>query len=118
MTDLYRKNLLTPPDSPAEDELTQTIYDRKHTRIERIVSTGQCSPPGFWYDQEEDEWVTVLTGRAKLRFKDNAGESTIDLQAGDHLLIEAHRQHRVDWTDPQSTTIWIAVFYDNRPDDA
>ncbi|HNX20708.1 MAG TPA: cupin, partial [Acidobacteriota bacterium] len=38
-------------------------------RVERIVSTGQASPPGFWYDQERDEWVALLSGAATLLFE-------------------------------------------------
>ena len=78
-------------------------------RIERIVSTGQCSPPGFWYDQAEGEWVAVLSGEAGLRFAD---ESDVrHLKAGDFVDIAPHRRHRVEWTAPDRPTIWLAVFY-------
>ena len=74
-----------------------------------IVSTGQASPDGFWYDQREHEWVMVLRGSAKLQFQDPAEEC--HLQAGDHLHIPAHRKHRVAWTDPAAPTVWLAVFF-------
>ncbi|MGE5471503.1 MAG: cupin domain-containing protein, partial [Bacteroidota bacterium] len=66
--------------------------------IERIVSTGQASPPGFWYDQEEAEWVAVLAGAARLRFEDEVEARS--LAPGDFIYIAPHRRHRVDWTDP------------------
>jgi len=83
--------------------------DRNALRIERIVSRGHSSPPGFWYDQEDNEWVLVLTGRARLRFA--ADEGLIELGVGDCYEIAAHRKHRVEWTDPDQDTIWLAVFF-------
>jgi cupin 2 domain-containing protein len=78
-------------------------------RLERIVSTGQATPPGQWYDRETNEWVAVLHGRAGLRFE---GEDAIVVMgAGDHVLIPAHRRHRVEWTDPDEPTIWLALHY-------
>ncbi len=85
------------------------LLARPGLRIERIISTGQCSPPDFWYDQNEGEWVVLLQGEAKLRFADEADAR--HLQPGDQLDIAPHRQHRVDWTAPDQTTIWLAVFY-------
>jgi cupin 2 domain-containing protein len=77
-------------------------------RIERIVSHGQASPPGFWYDQDEAEFVTVLAGAAQLRFAD--GEA-LTMHPGDWAEIAAHRRHRVEWTDPEHPTVWLVVFY-------
>ena len=77
-------------------------------RIERIVSQGQASPPGFWYDQEEGEWVLLLAGAARVRFADETDARL--LGPGDWLDIAPHRRHRVDWTDPAVPTIWLAVF--------
>ena len=66
------------------------------------------SPQGFWYDQEQHEWVVVLSGAAQLRFED--GE-TIDMKPGDHVNIPAHRRHRVEWTTPDEPTVWLAIHY-------
>ena len=77
-------------------------------RIERILSTGQTSPPGFWYDQADDEWVVLLKGAARLRFADP--DAVVDLSPGDSLWISAGRRHRVEWTDTEATTVWLAVF--------
>jgi cupin 2 domain-containing protein len=76
-------------------------------RIERIVSTGQACPPGFWYDQPQGEWVLLIQGEAGLRFADEA--QARHLKAGDYVDIAPHRRHRVDWTRPDEDTIWLAV---------
>jgi cupin 2 domain-containing protein len=95
---------------PAElpQELTNCLLTAGDVRIERIVSRGHASPPGFWYDQDTSEWVLVVQGAGKLSFDD--GE-TLELNAGDSVLIAAHRRHRVEWTDPARPTIWLAVYF-------
>jgi cupin 2 domain-containing protein len=94
--------------APGQPELVERIADGAGVRIERIVSRGHSSPPGFWYDQREAEWVMVVAGRARLRFGDGA---TLELVAGDYTTIPAHTRHRVDWTAPDEDTIWLAVFF-------
>lgn len=76
-------------------------------RIERIVSHGQCSPPGFWYDQDWDEWVLVLQGEAGLQIQ--GCEAVLELKPGDHAWLPAGRRHRVAYTSSVETTIWLAV---------
>lgn len=90
-------------------ELVQVLAGSKGMRIERIVSRGHCSPPGFWYDQSDDEWVVLLKGEARLRFE--AGERVVHLREGDYVHIPAHQRHRVDWTAELADTVWLAVFY-------
>lgn len=91
-----------------EEAVTQ-LMRASHVRIERIVSTGHKSPPGFWYDQEEGEWVLVLAGAARLLIE---GETQARLlSAGDYVDLPAHTRHRVEWTDPDQPTVWLAVFY-------
>jgi cupin 2 domain-containing protein len=97
------------PPRLAREEVT-TLLTSSGLRIERIVSHGHASPPGFWYDQPQPEWVTVLAGRAALRFEDS--DATMRLEPGDWVHIAAHRRHRVEWTDPTQATIWLAVHYD------
>lgn len=97
------------PSAALADEQFATILQRQGLRIERIVSTGQASPPDFWYDQDEGEWVVLLQGEAKLRFADEADAR--HLRAGDFIDIAPHRRHRVDWTAPDQATVWLAVFY-------
>jgi cupin 2 domain-containing protein len=88
-------------------ELVQTLLTTPHVRIERIVSHGHSSPPGFWYDQAEHEWVALLQGAAQLAFEDE----TIALAPGDFVNIPAHRKHRVETTAPDEPTVWLAIFY-------
>jgi cupin 2 domain-containing protein len=102
-------NLLSdlPQRQAAED--VATLFTAAGVRVERIVSTGQASPPGFWYDQQEAEWVLVLAGAAALEF---AGEQTQRrLEPGDYLHIPAHVRHRVAWTDPARPTVWLAIHH-------
>jgi cupin 2 domain-containing protein len=102
-------NLFTgfPPKLGTEriDELAAS----KGLRIERIVSTGHASPPGFWYDQPWTEWVVVLSGSAGLLIEGEARPR--ELRVGDHLLLKPHQRHRVEWTDAQVPTVWLAVHY-------
>ncbi|MGO9673985.1 MAG: cupin domain-containing protein [Methylocella sp.] len=88
-------------------EQSLTLVDAEGVKIERIVSSGQASPPGFWYDQDFAEWVLVLAGSAALRLDGEAADRV--LRPGDHLFIAAHRKHRVEWTDAGAATIWLAV---------
>lgn len=75
-------------------------------RIERIVSNGQSSPPDFWYDSPDDEWVLVISGSASVAIDDG---TTYTLGAGDWLQLPAHCRHRVAWTDAAQPTVWLAV---------
>jgi cupin 2 domain-containing protein len=101
-------NLFTDlPDNLTEEEILPLLASGG-LRIERIVSTGQASPPGFWYDQEEHEWVLVLRGRGIIEYENGEQAS---LAAGDHLHIPARVRHRVRETSRREPTIWLAVFW-------
>ncbi len=100
-------NLFTDLPENLPDELLTTLLKSGNIRIERIVSHGHVSPEGFWYDQDEHEWVIVLKGAARLQFEDSIAE----MKPGDFVNIPAHRKHRVEWTTPDELTIWLAVFY-------
>ncbi|WP_319585324.1 cupin domain-containing protein [uncultured Desulfobulbus sp.] len=103
-------NLLAYRDmAKGPEERFDQLLSSGTVRIERIVSTGQASPPGFWYDQDENEWVTLLAGAAELHFEDEPGPRR--LQPGDWINIPTHCLHRVAWTDPDQPTVWLAVFY-------
>lgn len=92
-----------------EEEVVDVLVESKGIRIERIVSTGQATPEGEWYDQDRDEWVVLLRGAARLRFEDP--DESIELVPGAFLNIAAHRRHRVEWTDGDGPTVWLAVHY-------
>lgn len=100
-------NLFADLPAKLRDELITTLLEAANVRIERIVSHGHGSPPGFWYDQDQNEWVIVLKGAARLRFEDE----TIEMTPGDFINIPAHKKHRVDWTTPDEPTVWLAVHY-------
>jgi cupin 2 domain-containing protein len=102
-------NLLASLPHGLAAEQTIELVANENLRIERIVSTGQASPPGFWYDQAWAEWVLVLTGAAGVLFEGETQPRV--LRAGDYLLIPPHRRHRVAWTDPEGATVWLAVHY-------
>jgi cupin 2 domain-containing protein len=95
------------PSDPEAGERFEDLLTRPGVRIERIVSTGQSTPPGEWMDQAWDEWVLLVSGRAGLILE---GDPPLTLSAGDHLLIPAHRRHRVEWTE--TPTVWLAVHLD------
>jgi cupin 2 domain-containing protein len=95
--------------SPEKEDFAE-ILARPGLKIERIVSHGHRSPEGFWYDQPQDEWVIVLKGSAGLRFEDEGSART--LNAGDYVFIPAGKRHRVEWTDPQLPTVWLAVHFE------
>ncbi len=96
------------PDDLTE-EILEIILETKEIRIERIVSKGHSSSKDFWYDQEKNEYVILLKGRAGVAFKDR--EDTVILEPGDYIDIPAHVKHRVEWTAKEEHTVWLAVYY-------
>jgi cupin 2 domain-containing protein len=90
-------------------ELVEELVRTPTARLERIVSRGHRTPDGEWYDQEWDEWVVVLAGAARLRIEGEADE--VALRPGDSLVLPAHVRHRVEWTDPDADTVWLALHY-------
>lgn len=107
--DVPIQNLFDTIPAPLPDEIAETLQTGSGVRIERIVSHGHASPEGFWYDQDQDEWVLLIAGSAGLRFDDETAEHA--LKPGDYLLIPAHCRHRVAWTAAGTDTIWLAVFF-------
>ena len=102
-------NIFSDVPQQLPNEIFQNIVNTKTCTIERIISKGQRSPEDFWYDQEQNEWVILLAGRAALRFEETGG--LVELRPGDYVNIPAHRKHRVEWTDGDEVTIWLAVYY-------
>ena len=98
-------NLFADLPAHANTEHFTTLLDNPHCRVERIVSFGQTSPDGFWYDQAWDEWVLLLTGAAEL----DLDGRMVALAPGDHLMIPAGQRHRITKTDASSPTIWLAI---------
>ncbi|MDN0075304.1 cupin domain-containing protein [Crenobacter sp. SG2303] len=107
---MHIHNLFAHMEAHTGQEQLDTLLSRPGLKIERIVSTGQASPPGFWYEQEQGEWLVLLAGEAKLVFEDEA--SPRDLLPGDFVDIPPKCRHRVEWTDPEVATVWLAVYYE------
>ncbi len=102
------KNFFSNIPDQISQEIIETIFNTDAIRIERIISKGQASPENFWYNQSENEWVIVLEGKAMIKFED---QSIVTLHKGDYLFIPAFKKHRVEWTDPNQLTIWLAIFF-------
>lgn len=102
------ENLYKDLPSQLPEELVSILIEYEQVRIERIVSTGHSSPDGFWYDQDEHEWVIVLNGEATLLFQN---DESVTMKPGDHVLIPAHKRHRVESTSTTEPTVWLAVFF-------
>ncbi|MDR3110044.1 MAG: cupin domain-containing protein [Planctomycetaceae bacterium] len=102
------KNLFDTLPTSLPAELVENLFQTENVRIERIVSTGQSSPPDFWYDQDESEWVVLLRGSATLEFE---GDSEMkQMLPGDYIFITEHQKHRVHSTSTTETTVWLTVF--------
>jgi len=97
------------PAAPLAKEITDILADAREVRIERIVSTGQATPEGEWYDQDDDEWVLVVAGAARLRIEGEQRDR--ELGEGDWVLLPAHCRHRVTWTQSEPPTVWLAVHF-------
>ncbi len=101
------ENLFAGVPRALDEERIDVLIETPHLRLERIVSTGQATPAGQFYDQDEAEWVLLLRGSAGLRYGDS---DTIErLKPGDHVVIPAHRKHRVEWTDAAEPTVWLTL---------
>jgi cupin 2 domain-containing protein len=90
----------------SEYEIFEAIVSGRDLLVERIISTGQTTPAGEWYDQDRDEWVILLQGQACLSYEDG---TSVEMNSGDYLLLPAHRKHRVDYTSSEPACIWLAI---------
>lgn len=99
-------NIFHLPSELPEAECFEPLFSNPRVLIERIISSGQTTPPDRWYDQERDEWVVLLQGEAMLGYEDG---STKALSAGDWVFIPAHQKHRVQYTSANPPCVWLAV---------
>jgi cupin 2 domain-containing protein len=104
------KNIFSGIKNQSPEEIFETIIKTNQFKIERIISSGQSTDKGKWYDQDVDEWVILLKGSAGLLFESNR---EVIMKQGDYINIPAHQKHRVEWTDPNEETIWLAIHYQN-----
>ena len=103
------KNIFSDIQKHVPDEILENILQTDQFKIERIISRGHSTADGKWYDQDRNEWVMVLKGSAGLLFEGN--DKAVIMKTGDYINIPAHRKHRVEWTEPEEETIWLAVHY-------
>ncbi len=92
-----------------DEEVFENILQNNSFQLERIVSRGQATPKGQWYNQDRDEWVILLQGSAALKIEGH--DELLKMRPGDHVHLPANLKHRVEWTDAQQTTIWLALHY-------
>ncbi|MFA5805604.1 MAG: cupin domain-containing protein [Melioribacteraceae bacterium] len=102
------KNIFDDLPKELKEESFEEILSTKDFTLERIISEGHTSPSGFWYDQDKNEFVLLLKGKATLSFEDGR---KFELNPGNYLIINAHQKHRVDWTDPNQKTFWLTIHY-------
>lgn len=111
-------NLFSPRPLPIddhEDEYFLELLSRPRFSLERIISTGQTTPPSEWLEQTRAEWVVLLTGQATLRFAASDpehAEVVLDMKPGDYVEIPPHCRHRVDATSPTEPSVWLALHFD------
>ena len=102
------RNLFDVTKENFSNEIFERMIENENFVLEKIISEGHSSPRDFWYDQNKNEFVILISGSAKLQYDD--GQIT-NLNPGDYLIIPAHKKHRVEWTDPNQKTFWIALHY-------
>ena len=100
---IYKDVLVNP-----RHEFIESLYTNTDIKIERIVSQGHVTPRDTWYDQDDDEWVILLTGRACILFENGTRQY---FKSGDFVFIPAHKKHRVVWTDPTEQSVWLAFHF-------
>lgn len=93
-------------------EKVEILCRGKSGRIEKITSYGYSSPPGFWYDQPEDEWVYVAEGEATLCLEENGEQRLVPLEAGNSIFLPRHLRHRVEAAGETKPCVWLCVFGD------
>ena len=103
------RNIFSGIQKQAPEEVLETILQTGQFKIERIISNGHSTAEGEWYDQDKCEWVLVVKGTAGLLFE--GSNKTVTMKTGDYINIPEHQKHRVEWTDPEEETIWLAVHY-------
>ncbi|MCE9546384.1 MAG: cupin domain-containing protein [Planctomycetia bacterium] len=109
MNAIDTSNLFANAAASSSAEVCEQLLAGGSFRLERIISTGQTTPEGQWYDQDADEWVLLLCGAARLRFE--GPDQSVELKPGDYINIPAHRRHRVEWTDPGQSTVWLGLHH-------
>ncbi|OGX09331.1 MAG: hypothetical protein A2Y03_01620 [Omnitrophica WOR_2 bacterium GWF2_38_59] len=104
-----RGNLFEGISKQLPKEVFSQLLETGKFRLERIVSQGQSTSKGEWLEQDQNEWVVLLSGAAILSFEKDVNQ--FNMKPGDYLHIPEHCKHRVEWTDPKVKTVWLALHY-------
>jgi cupin 2 domain-containing protein len=95
------------PENPKQGlEKFHDIVEGKSFILEHIISNGEVSEEGFWFDQRRKEWAALIQGEATLEFEDGI----LELVAGDSVIFEPHQKHRITKTTVDA--VWIAVHFE------
>lgn len=103
-----KKNIFKDLPLSSPDEIFESIIENENIKIERIISEGHATSEGYWYDQDQNEFVMLLQGKAQISFTE---DEPVVLNPGEYIIIPAHKKHRVEWTSKIEKTLWLAVFY-------
>jgi cupin 2 domain-containing protein len=98
---MEKNNIFENINVPEYGEIFEILLKNKNIIIERIISSDKVEPKE--YIQEQDEWVIVSKGKAKLEIN---GE-ILNLKEGDYIFIPSNTPHKV--LETEKGTIWIAV---------
>lgn len=101
-------NIFSNIPSEMPNEIMESIIKTDKFRIERVVSRGHTSPENGWYDQNESEWVIVLSGYGVIEYFNGMH---VTIKQGDYLNIKPHEKHKVIESSPNEPTVWLAIFY-------
>ena len=105
--DFKKGNIYAAAPMPSDgSEFSEVLLQQESFRIERIISEGQTTAEGTWYDQATDEWVILLQGDAGVEIEHS---DIVKLSQGDYLLIPAHTLHRVVYTSKKPHCVWLAL---------
>ena len=97
-----RRGRLRPPSAaPLRGEEVVALARLGEVRVEQILSGDLGAPVA--YSEEDDEWVVLLQGGARLEI----GGEVLELGVGDWLVIPARTPHQLLSTDP--ATSWLAI---------
>ncbi len=102
------KNIFSNLPQNIDEEMVDNILTTDKFIVERIISECHSSPKDFWYDQDTNEFMLLVSGSAGIMFEDGEVHKLIP---GDYLIIEAHKKHRVDYTDSKMKTVWLTIHY-------
>ena len=86
---------------PKRGEVFDTLLSHKNIKIIKIVSSNDIED--IEYIQDEDEWVVLLKGGAKLQINDRVEE----LKEGDYIFIPSFTPHKV--LSVELDTLWLAI---------